>query len=138
MIEAAYRVRIIVDPDFGEKSARLPVREPVWVVDSAANTPVAKRLRGEWAPTSHLDGVTVFTPFLTGGREQILLNVLDTVDLHHGHYSADPAYSEVEVYGVPLSDAMERAFRALGFTAFRATADGFITAREGKGGCTNS
>ena len=116
MSDAAYRVRIVIDPDFGEQLARLPSRAPVWVVNSAANTPVAERLRREWAPDSHLDGVTTFTPSVPGVRERELLGILETVDLHHGQYSADPPYSEVEVYGVGWTHAVEGAFRGLGFT----------------------
>jgi hypothetical protein len=129
MSETAYRVRIVVDPHFGQRLTRLPDREPVWVVDSEANTPVAKALQAARA-TSHLHGVTTFTPFTTGDREHQLLGILDTVDLHHGQYSADPPYSEVEVYGAGLSQAVEQAFRDLGFEHFDATPDGFVASRS--------
>jgi hypothetical protein len=129
MSETAYRVRIVVDPDFGGRLTRLPVGEPVWIVQSEANTPVAQFQWAERPGVSHLNGVTTFTPFTSGDREQVLLGILDTVDLHHGQYSADPPYSEVEVYGARLTDAVEHAFRGLGFTEFGATSDGFVAAR---------
>jgi hypothetical protein len=128
MSRDAYRVRVVLDPDFGERLAELPDREPVWVVNSEANAPTAKRLQAERA-TTHLYGVTIFWPFSDGGPEQHLLDILDAVDLHHGKYSADPPYSEVEVYGVGLSQAVERAFRDMGFTLFHATPDGFVASR---------
>jgi len=128
MSQGVYRVRVVLDPDFGERLAELPDHEPVWVVNSAANTPTAKRLQAERGG-AHLYGVTTFTPYTDGSPERHLLAMLDTVDLHHGEYSADPPYSEVKVYGVGLSQAVERVFRDLGFTLFHATPDGFVAAR---------
>jgi hypothetical protein len=123
-----YHVWLVVDPEFGERLARLPEREPVWVIDSKKNTEVAKRLRMERVNPTHLEGITTFTPF-TYGADQQVLRILDTIDLHHGEYSADPPYSVVEVYGSPLTEAIERAFRGLGFVDFRPTSNGFIAER---------
>jgi hypothetical protein len=53
------RVRVVVDAGFGERLAQLPPGEPVWVVDSAANAPVAKRL---WAARPGENGITTFRP----------------------------------------------------------------------------
>jgi len=39
-----HRVRVIVDPIFGERLAALPVGEAVWIIDTPENSPVAHRL----------------------------------------------------------------------------------------------
>jgi hypothetical protein len=39
-----YKVRIVVDREFGEQLARLPRGEPVWIVDTPTNKPVVELL----------------------------------------------------------------------------------------------
>ena len=63
MSERAYRVRIVVDPAFGDRLHDFPDREPVWVVKSEANTPLGKRLQMERAGATHL------TPSPSGRRQ---------------------------------------------------------------------
>jgi hypothetical protein len=128
MSVVAYRVRIVVDESFGERLADLPPGEPVWIAESPANTPVAKRLWTERPGRNHLTGITIFRR----DAEQpapLLLGILDQVDLHHGYYSADPPYTEVETYGVGLSEAIERSLGDLGFTEFRTTPGGFLATK---------
>ncbi len=59
---APYRVRVVVDPTFGDRLASLPAHEPVWVIDSPATTPVAHRLWRERPAENHLTGITTFKP----------------------------------------------------------------------------
>lgn len=129
MSSAPYRVRIVVDQGFGERLAHLPTDEPVWIVESPANTPVAKRLWSERPGGDHLTGITTFHAS-ADQRDSLLLGILDQVDLHHGQYSADPPYSEIEIYGVGLSGAIEHALRDLGFASFLPTTDGVFASRN--------
>ena len=128
MSDAPYRVRIVVDPAFGERLGRLPPGEPVWIVDSAVNTPAVHRLRAARPAASHLSGVTNFRAD-ADQPAALLLGILDQVDLHHGAYSTSTPYAEAEVYGVALSPSIEQAFRALGFERFQATREGFLAFR---------
>jgi len=128
MTEPSRRVRIILDPDFGERLALLPPGEPAWVVESQLNTPAAERLWRERPAESHLSGVTTFRP----GRqppEDGFIDLFPTVDLHHGRHSTDRPYDGVQVHGVPLSPAVRAALAEFGFTEFRPTADGFVATR---------
>jgi hypothetical protein len=129
MDAAPYRVRVVVDPTFGERITGLPPYEPVWVVESPTNTPVAKRLWDERPGRNHLTGITTFRAGAQTG-EDLLLDIIGTVDLHHGVHSADPPYSVVQVHGVKLSPAVEQAFRDLSFSHFQTTGDGFVATRE--------
>src|SRR4051812_12420765 len=47
-------VRVVLDPEFGEKLEALATGEPVWIVDSRVNTPVAQRLWNQ--PARHPSG----------------------------------------------------------------------------------
>jgi hypothetical protein len=45
----------------------------------------------------------------------MLLAELDTIDLHHGSYSADPPYTVLEVLGTPLTAKAKNELSAYGF-----------------------
>ena len=127
--ERPYTVHIVVDPTFGDKLLDLPDREPVWVVDSPANTPVIRRIWSKPSPRSHLEGVTSFVA-RTGTPEDVLLSELDMIDLHHGEYSADPSWGRAVVYGARLTSEVVAAFADFGFSRVTPTADGFVADRE--------
>jgi hypothetical protein len=68
-----YRVIIVVDPNFGEELAELPSGVPVWIVDTAANASVARRLWAERPSESHLTGITTFRADPNSSREEHLI-----------------------------------------------------------------
>jgi hypothetical protein len=124
-----HRVRVIVDPTFGERLAALPVDEAVWIIDTPENTPVAHRLWKERPAANHLTGITTFRPGPSLSAEEELISQLATIDLHHGHYSADPPYSVLEVLGCPSSDPVRVALQEFGLAVQSTTSDGFIAVR---------
>lgn len=107
-----YRVRVIVDPNFGERLAALAPDEPVWIIQSPINTPVAERIWKEQPDYDYLTGVTTLVA-QGGTAEGEFLRILDTVDEHHGPYSADPPYSLLEVTGCAPSQRVIEALRDL-------------------------
>jgi hypothetical protein len=123
------KVYVVVDPTFGEKLALLPPGFPIWIVDSAANKPVAKRLWSERPERSHLDGITTFR-VSSDSPEENLLGGLATIDLHHGSYSADPPYSTIKVIGAAVSEKIKMAMGEYGFEEFRSNGDGFEAIRQ--------
>ena len=127
---APYRVRVVVDPNFGERLASLPAHEPVWVIDSAANSPVAHRLWRERPAENHLTGITTFKSGGNCSPEEELLAQLGTIDLHHGEYSANPPYTVIEVIGCSPSDGVRAALAERGFRVDSPTANGFTAVHE--------
>jgi hypothetical protein len=123
---APYRVRVVVDASFGERLATLPAHDPVWIIDSPSNTPVAHRLWKERPAANHLTGITTFKPRSASSPEDELLAQLNTIDLHHGQYSANPPYSIIEVIGCPPSERVRAAFAEFGFGVDSISSDGFI------------
>jgi len=124
-----YRVVVIVDRHFGEQLASLAPAVPVWIVDTAVNRVVAQRLWTERPRESHLTGITTFKAQDSSPAEDLRLNEMETIDLHHGPYSADPPYTVLEVIGTPLSDRIKAQLSEYGFDEFRTGASGFTAVR---------
>lgn len=127
-----YRVVVIVDRVFGERLARIAHGIPVWIMESAANTAAVKKWRQENPQPSHTTGITVFTSPRSQSAERSLLDQIDAVDLHHGIHSADPPYSELEVFGVHMTEAIRSKLELVGFTDVRNTEVGFVAARPSR------
>lgn len=121
------RVHVVVDPAFGQRLAALPADEPVWIVASPVNEPVARELWRQRSTKRHLDGITLFPSY--GAPEDSFLGVLDRVDLHHGEHSATPPYSLLEVVGCAPSEGVRAALAELGFDVGVGTPDGFSASR---------
>jgi hypothetical protein len=124
-----YKVFIVVDRAFGDRLVALEARVPVWIVDTPVNRAVVQRLSKERAAENHLTGVTVFTDSDAMSPEQLLLSELDTIDLHHGSYSADPPYTVLEVLGAPLTENIKAALSEYGFNQFQYGMSGFSALR---------
>ncbi len=124
-----YKVYVVVDRSFGSRLETLERGMPVWIVESPDNRPVAERIRLEFPAKSHLDGITTFVDSPGVSGEQILLDHLDAIDLHHGIHSADPPYTELEIFGAKLTQKLKTKLIALGFANFQHEAAGFIAAR---------
>jgi hypothetical protein len=128
-VSSPYRVRIVVDSMFGDRLAELPADEPVWIINSPVNTPVAQRLWTERPDHNHLTAITTFRA-ASGNEEDDLLCILGTVDEHHGQYSADPPYSEIEVIGCCASEQIIAALSELGFVLTSSIPEGFHASRR--------
>jgi hypothetical protein len=70
-------------------------------------------------------GVTTFKPQGVGAEEWCLA-IVDQLDMHHNHYSHDPTYSVLEVYGARLSERIREEFSHYGLVQFEETMQGFI------------
>ncbi len=123
------RLLVVLDPSFGERLHDVRPDQPVWVAESAANTPVVKALWASPRYEHYLTDVTLFTTKDPGG-ERGFLGQIDTIDLHNGPYSTEASYTCLEVVGVTLSLNIEGQLRALGFTNFSTTSDGFTARRS--------
>jgi hypothetical protein len=60
----------------------------------------------------------------------MLLRQLDTIELHHGPYSANPAYSVIEVLGTQLTSTAKNGLAEYGFDQFHITSTGFVAIRS--------
>jgi hypothetical protein len=118
------RVLVVTDTDFGDRLMALPEDDPIWIVDSAVNGFAVRRFREQHANSS----VTVFRDREVS-PEHKLIDELPMIDLHHGQFSADPPYREIQVFGVSLTPGIRSALIGYGFIFFDLTGDGFIARR---------
>jgi hypothetical protein len=125
-----YKVIVILIPNFGEQLSALAAGVPVWIVDTPANTPVARRLWKERPNENHLTGITTFRINSKDSAESNLLDQLSAIDLHHGPLSADPPYMQIQVLGTALTDEVRQALAHYGFDEFEDIADGFEATRH--------
>jgi hypothetical protein len=125
-----YKVIVILIPNFGERLSALPAGVPIWIVDTPTNTPVAHRLWKERPSENHLTGITTFRINPKDSPEHNLLDELSTIDEHHGPFSADPPYMQIQVLGTALTDAVRQALAHYGFDEFEEVAVGFEATRH--------
>jgi hypothetical protein len=101
----------------------------VWIVDTTTNKPVVQRLWKEHPDKGHLTGITAFDDVRTSSPEDMLPSHLDTVELHHGSYSADPTFTAIEVFGTELSNKTKSRLSEYGFNEFQVIPSGFTAIR---------
>ena len=130
MAARAYKVFVVVDRDFGERLSKLQRDVPVWIVDTPVNKPAAQQLWSQQPEPNHLTGVTTFKDMKTAPPEDLLLAQLDSIDLHHGSYSADPPYTVIEVIGAALTGRVKSELSEFGFSDFHPTQSGFVATRQ--------
>lgn len=129
MSTAPYSVSVVLDRAFGSRLLEMFVLGPVWIVDSPVNRAIAKDLWAQFPTRTYLDSVTTFKAAETDSPEKMLIGNLETIDLHHGIYSADPPYTVLEVVGARLTAKIEAALADFGFNSFLVTTDGFRAIR---------
>ena len=129
MPHAPSRVHLIVAADYGEQLRSLPEGEGAWVADTTTNQPVIKSI---WAARpvgggrGYLAGITSFQVGVNEIPEDWLIGILYAVDLHHGHYSQTPPYSELRVVGASLSPRLRAELAEFGFVRYEDSSDGFV------------
>jgi hypothetical protein len=131
MSAVRYKVYVVVDRNFGSQLEKLERGVSVWIVESSDNKPVVQRLWKEFPAKSHLDGITIFVDYPRMSAEEIFLEQLGNIDLHHGIHSADPPYTELEIFGTQLTPKLKAELGTLGFDDFQDSAAGFVATRPG-------
>jgi hypothetical protein len=120
----------VLEPDFGDRLSELAARMPVWIVDTPLNRAAAQK---EWAQRprlSHTEGITTFKVDPAASAEAWLSGVLSDVDLHHGEYSHDPAYSAIEVFGATPTPQLREAFAGYGLDEIAERIGGFVATQS--------
>ncbi len=129
MTPAPYCVIIIVDPLFNGDLSGLLERAPIWIADTPHNRQLAQTAWDSNPTQSHLDGLTIFTVRQERTPADWLIGNFDTIDLHHGVYSADPPFTILEVFGTPISDSIQSLLGEYGFDTLEPSQLGFRAIR---------
>jgi hypothetical protein len=121
-------------PDFGARLEALAARVHAWVVDTEANRRFAELVWSRASTRPSLErGVTVFEADLRAPPEEIAVEQLDAIELHHAAWSHDPR-SRLEVYGAQPAADLRTALARLGFLTIESNAEGFIASRTPREG----
>lgn len=124
---------MVLDPDFGSRLKPLAARLHTWALQSPANMPWIQDV-WDHAPTSRqdplADGITSFTSTVEEAPEDTLVRIVESVDEHHGEYAHDPPWSELEVFGVSLTDRIREELAAYGVTRTERRGGGFCAFRD--------
>jgi hypothetical protein len=128
LMAQAYRVFVVLDRAYGERLSELARIGPIWIVDATLNRAAARKVWAMHPKGSHL-GVTTFKIGDDWLPEDALINELNTIDLHHGSYSAEHPYTVLEVIGAVVSERIKAELSLFGFIEFQATAEGFRAVR---------
>jgi hypothetical protein len=128
-IEAdAATVFFILDTQFGDQLLSLPKASPVWLIDSALNTPI---VRGLWANAQTIDSqeITTFTCLPTWNLADFFESMLITIYEHHGPMSRENGYSALIVLGLPITPVIEEILANDNLEISRITEVGFMAKR---------
>jgi len=129
-MDQGYRVFVVLDRSYGDKLAELARTGPVWIVDTPRNHTAAEQFWAAHPDRTHLTGVTTFKFEIDSSPEETLINEMDTIDLHHGRYSANPPYAAIEVIGTSISETLRGRLSEFGFSEFETTSEGFRAVRS--------
>ena len=126
-----HRVAIVVDRNFGERLRELSRHCHVWACKTPDNLHVAVQLWAEKSGGYSFEaGVTIFNVSAEATPEAMCRDILWTVDLHHGEYSHDPPWSEIEVVGAALTPPLRAGLEDYGVEDFEERPDGFLAIRS--------
>jgi hypothetical protein len=129
MMKAPYCVFVVLDSEYGVSLSQLVANGPVWILDTPINRAAAQSFWDEFPDRNHLNGVTVFTSKNVPSLEDALLCEIDTIDMHHNGFWADPPYSVLEIIGVAITPKIQLELSKYGFNEFSNTAQGFKAVR---------
>ena len=129
MAERINKVILVLDRDYDGELSSVATDSNVWLIESPANRERASSYRALHETSTAESGVTTFQAAEDASASEICLNILGTIDLHHGGHSSDPPYSVLEVVGARLSPGVKTAIEELGFSKFELTVNGFRATR---------
>jgi hypothetical protein len=129
MIAQPYSVSVVVTPEFKLNLSETLKSGPVWIVDTLHNRMLVDEIWKAEPNHNHLDGVTLFKSLNARSAEERLIWNMDTIDLHHGEYSADLPYTALEIFGAAPTPDVKAALAEYGFDRFDATEFGFSATR---------
>jgi tRNA1(Val) A37 N6-methylase TrmN6 len=125
-----HRVAVVVDPEYGDRVSELSERVHVWLVESPSNLAAAERFWQAHASEYSLDrGITVFRGRPACAPDELVCEILETINDHHGEWSHDPPWSVLLVRGTTATPRLRAALAARGFTEVEPEANGFRAAR---------
>lgn len=102
----------------------------MWICGSPENKRATETVwAGQKEPSIEF-GVTTFNYDPTEAPEQILIERLADIDLHHGEHSHSPPWTALEVVGAKASPEVVEALSEYGAERIENTGAGFVAHRD--------
>lgn len=119
----ASTVALVLAPASDSTFRRLAAGTPAWIASTPGMqaTLAAARRAGLLVTELHPNG---------SSPTQWLFNHLDSVDQHHNESSQEPGYTELLVFGVPMSAAIPPLLREFGFVSSSPEPFGFSASKR--------
>jgi hypothetical protein len=124
----AATIFLILDTQFGEQLLALPQSSAAWLINSALNILIARRLWAD-AQASGTPEITTFTYLPTWDLADFFESMLLTIEEHEGPLSRQSDYSTLIVLGLPATRVIEEIVANAGLRVSRITKAGFVAAR---------
>jgi hypothetical protein len=127
-LNPGHRVAIIVAPTFAVELEQVADERHVWALRLPEYEHVAQE---RWSAASGdvlESGITLFKG--SGlSPEAELVEIVGTIELHHGEYSHTPPLSEIEVFGARPTAEVQAELSAYGFELISPSERGFTAHR---------
>lgn len=126
-----YRITLVIDESCGSQLDELVRTSYVWAIQSPENDRWAAQ---HWQASSPLSdplqfGLTTFARLPAETDTELVIRLLEMIDDHHGEFSHEPAWSQIDVLGTHLTDEIADAARCYGVERFDETPEGFRLVR---------
>jgi hypothetical protein len=128
MTETRTRVAIVVEPEFTGHLIELARHKDVWIADTPHNRAMAEDLWRRETRDSYCS-LTTFQIDSSAPPERWVINILGTVDEHHGLCSEWAVDVELEVRGVNATANIQVTLQECGSFVIEELNDGFIARR---------
>ncbi len=130
-IDTPITVAIIFDPTIESTRLReLLQRCHVWLLGTEPNVSKARLYWSTSQEPTQLSSLTTFIPVPNVESAERCLNLLGTIELHHGSAFSPTPFTTLEVIGPSLTPDIARELRALGFSWITSTTAGFMSKRS--------
>lgn len=123
-------VVLVVDTTFGERLWQIAAWHDTWVVPSDVNRAVVEQIWRERAEATSGPSVTVWSGPTPAVTERDWLDILDTIEVHHGSFWCEPPLDILSVYGGSVTSGAATALQAYEYDIAQPTKAGFVAIKR--------
>jgi hypothetical protein len=102
------KVKLVLDPNFGDRLSQLPTDQVIWIVHSRVNEEARQKL-----DNARCSAVTIFGAGCEND-ETVLDAAMEMIDDHHDEFSEEGAWSDLTVIGISLTPSVRELLEGYG------------------------
>ena len=128
------RIILVLDPEYGKNICDLVDAEGVriWLLNTPTNYLWARKIWDEFGKSGEQEELKLNTFDRVDDEDDksLIISVLELIEEHHNELSDGEDWSEIEVVGTPITDAIEKEAAEYGARRFEKTRSGFLMCRS--------